>query len=279
VLTEVKGSSADSIYQWHPFYIDALAVRMRSNDTQFFSQDAKYNVTAAVNVSTGVQERYSYTPYGEVTFLNADFSAKGAQSSAINNVLYTGRERDPERGIQINRERYYDPPLGRWLTRDPIGYDAGTVNLYESLMSRPAVNCDPSGFILLPSDEFGSKSCMQWAKDTEIRLGNIDIPGGEGQYRHCLASCCLRKRHGGILGSLLTDQWNYWFEYPNDPTWYGDDSRRDMAAEESGLCAGSKDQSCIDGCRDALKNPNSPCARRPRPRPPVPAPCPRWDKR
>jgi RHS repeat-associated protein len=138
VLTESSQGTAAKVYQWHPFYIDALAVEMRSNDTHFFLQDANYNVTAAVTSATNlVDERYSYSPYGEVTFLNADFSAKGAQSSAINNVLYTGRERDPERGIQINRHRYYDAPLGRWLTRDPAGYVGTERNLYDYVSNKP----------------------------------------------------------------------------------------------------------------------------------------------
>jgi RHS repeat-associated protein len=89
---------------------------------QFYCQDANYNVTAVTNGSGKVLERYSYTPYGEVTFLEDDFAVASSQTSAIGNThLYTGRERDPETGLQLNRHRYYASWLGRWLTRDPIG--------------------------------------------------------------------------------------------------------------------------------------------------------------
>ncbi len=38
-----------------------------------------------------------------------------------------------------------DPVTGRWLTRDPIEYDAGTANLYEDVFSQPTFWLDPFG--------------------------------------------------------------------------------------------------------------------------------------
>ena len=31
---------------------------------------------------------------------------------------------DVETGLQYNRERWYDPIAGRWLSQDPMGFDA-----------------------------------------------------------------------------------------------------------------------------------------------------------
>ena len=42
------------------------------------------------------------------------------------------------------RNRYYSPPLGRWLTRDPIGYRGG-INLYGYVNSSPVGNVDAEG--------------------------------------------------------------------------------------------------------------------------------------
>ncbi len=44
---------------------------------------------------------------------------------------WTGRELDSETGLQYNRARYYDPKTGRWISQDPIGFDAGDGNLYR----------------------------------------------------------------------------------------------------------------------------------------------------
>ena len=86
----------------------------------------------SLNSSAGsVLERYEYDPYGQVTFLDASFSDLSPQESAIGNeYLYTRRRLDPETGLQLNRERYYHVSLGRWISRDPIGYVDGS-NLYN----------------------------------------------------------------------------------------------------------------------------------------------------
>jgi hypothetical protein len=39
----------------------------------------------------------------------------------------------------------YDPSIGRWLQEDPIGFDAGDVNLYCYVGNAPTVATDPSG--------------------------------------------------------------------------------------------------------------------------------------
>jgi RHS repeat-associated protein len=43
------------------------------------------------------------------------------------------------------RNRFSDPVTGRWLTRDPIGYGAGTMNLFEQVFSNPIKWWDPWG--------------------------------------------------------------------------------------------------------------------------------------
>jgi hypothetical protein len=40
---------------------------------------------------------------------------------------------------------YYAPPLGRWITRDPIGYEGSKWNLYEYATSNPIHKRDPQG--------------------------------------------------------------------------------------------------------------------------------------
>ena len=169
VVEERVGADGDSArvdaqYVWHPHYVDALAMRRRDADessgngleeVHYYLQDANYNVTALVDAGGDAVERYHYTPYGEVTFLNAaDFSVKGTQVSAVKNVnLYTGRERDPETGLQLNRQRYYAAHLGRWVNRDPIGYEGSQWNLYEYGTSRPLITVDPEGL------QFGMLIC------------------------------------------------------------------------------------------------------------------------
>ena len=59
------------------------------------------------------------------------------------NYRFTGRELDPETGLQLNRNRFYHQQLaGGWLSRDPIGYEGG-INLYAAYFVPNGV--DPLG--------------------------------------------------------------------------------------------------------------------------------------
>jgi RHS repeat-associated protein len=58
---------------------------------------------------------------------------------------YTGREYDPETGMYYYRARYYDPKAGRFISRDPIGFAGGDINLYAYVGNNPVNLFDPFG--------------------------------------------------------------------------------------------------------------------------------------
>ncbi|MFN0140151.1 MAG: RHS repeat-associated core domain-containing protein, partial [Pyrinomonadaceae bacterium] len=43
---------------------------------------------------------------------------------------FTGREYDSFSSLQYSRARFYDPNLGRFISEDPVGFEAGDFNLY-----------------------------------------------------------------------------------------------------------------------------------------------------
>ena len=59
-------------------------------------------------------------------------------------VADRGYRYDAETENYYVRNRYYSPTLGRWLTRDPIGYQGG-INLYGYVNSSPVGNVDAEG--------------------------------------------------------------------------------------------------------------------------------------
>ena len=79
-----------------------------------------------------------------------------AARAISNELLYTGRIRDPETGLQLNRNRFYASHLGRWVNRDPIGYLGGDNNLYGYVAGRPTYYEDPQGTqVLAPAPIIG----------------------------------------------------------------------------------------------------------------------------
>jgi len=63
---------------------------------------------------------------------------------------YAGREVESATGLSYNRARFYDPAVGRFVSEDPIGFDAGDANLYRYVGNEPTSSTDPSGLVKLP---------------------------------------------------------------------------------------------------------------------------------
>ena len=103
-------------------------------------------------------------PYGEVTVLDADFSVDPNGTDIANELLYTGRRRDPETHLQLNRNRFYHAPLGRWVNRDPIVYRGG-MNRYDYVGTRPTFYTDPTGLYALTNCAKVYDDCMKPVMD------------------------------------------------------------------------------------------------------------------
>ena len=68
-----------------------------------------------------------------------------SESSYGNVTLYAGRELDIDTGLYYDRNRYYSAQLGRFVSRDRIGYEAGDVSVYRYSGNRPLTYRDPNG--------------------------------------------------------------------------------------------------------------------------------------
>ncbi len=74
-----------------------------------------------------------------------DFGGFRSRTEAVTNpYAYTGREYDSAIDLFYYRARYYDPLIGRFLTRDPTGMVSGP-NPYAYAGNNPIVRVDPSG--------------------------------------------------------------------------------------------------------------------------------------
>jgi RHS repeat-associated protein len=117
----------------------------------YLLQDTLYRTMALANSSGAVVEAYDTDAYGNTIIFtgpgpdNTWFTDDDTQSSyGANSIIYCGYRYDAKTGNYYVRNRYYSPTLGRWLTRDPIGYRGG-INLYGYVNSSPVGNVDAEG--------------------------------------------------------------------------------------------------------------------------------------
>jgi len=170
-VEEYVGSTCDTRYVWGLRYIDDL-VTYRKGSTDYYSvADPNWNVVALTNTAGVVQERYNYAAFGKVNIFDAVFAVRATSSCSITRT-FTGQVLDTETGLMLYRNRIYHPTLGRFIQRDPIGYEGDDVNLYRYVNSSPIIYFDSEGTV--NSKEI--KYCI----------------GGLSPARY---ACCLRANH------------------------------------------------------------------------------------
>jgi RHS repeat-associated protein len=138
-------------YVWSPVYIDALIARdfdgagnSAITNRVYPTQDANWNVTGLLNSSGTPIERYQYDAYGKRTILSGGFAVISA-STANFNQAHQGGFIDAVTNRMLFRNRFYDTTLMRWVSRDPIGFEGGSLNLFEYVSSNPLFGLDPLG--------------------------------------------------------------------------------------------------------------------------------------
>lgn len=121
----------------HGTAVDELLARTSSGGATAWYLTDRLNSVRDVSDSTGaVIYHAAYDGFGRLT----------AQSgSGGDRFKFSGREYDSATGLYHNRNREYDPETGRFMSPDPIGFDAGDANLYRYVGNSPVNSSDPLG--------------------------------------------------------------------------------------------------------------------------------------
>lgn len=127
-------------------YIDDQIALKTAGSVSYFHRSYNQTTEAVTSASGNLVERYiETTPYGGYLIQDASGNIL-TQSSIGNRSVFQGAPMtDPMSGMVYLRNRWYSPSLGRFVSRDPMGYDAGDVNLYRFAGNLVETTVDPYG--------------------------------------------------------------------------------------------------------------------------------------
>jgi RHS repeat-associated protein len=110
---------------------------VRDGELYAYVRDRLGSVRLVVRESTGnVVQRIEYDDFGRVLLdTNPGFQPFG----------FVGGLTDPDTGLVHFGAREYDPESGRFLSRDPLGFEGGDLNPYAYVGNDPINRIDPLG--------------------------------------------------------------------------------------------------------------------------------------
>lgn len=149
-----------------------------------------------LDAQTGdVIQQLDYNAFGAITHdSNPGFQPFG----------FAGGLWDAHTGLYHFGRRDYDPATGRWLSKDPIGFQGGSFNLYSYCDSDPVNAVDPTGTIWHNIETFTVIGRKAVAFTDKYNLTG-DPYGARDFGRHCYGSCLATLYAGGDLGGAFTN--------------------------------------------------------------------------
>ena len=131
-------------YVWQPEALDRdvplTVYDVVSEKTYYYHTDANKNVPELSDESGNVVAHYEYSPFGSLTKATGDYAA-------TNPFRFSCEYFDEQTGLVYYNYRYYNPKLGRWISRDPIE-EQGGFNLYGMIGNNPLYGWDDKGYAI-----------------------------------------------------------------------------------------------------------------------------------
>lgn len=121
-----------------PLFVLTLGIaQAEPGKVTYVYTDAQGTPIAEADANGNITATFDYRPYGSQ-----------ALGSAPTGPGYTGHVNDPDTGLLYMQARYYDPVIGRFLSRDPIGPTTGDLfnfNRFDYGNNNPINRIDPDG--------------------------------------------------------------------------------------------------------------------------------------
>jgi len=169
-------ASTGTLSATNVFGADGLISRRTAGASVFYNFDDRGNVAQTLDGNGNSFSVFQYDVWGNRT--QPVGNTPGPWDMGARFGYYT----DTETGLSLLTHRFYDPVVGRFLTRDPLGYGGG-INLYGYVRNNPVNRVDPRG----TQSIIGVEDCNCSAPDnggSGFTFTGDDGPFGSGNYEN-----------------------------------------------------------------------------------------------
>ncbi|HCP1775059.1 TPA: RHS repeat protein, partial [Escherichia coli] len=171
-----------------------------------------------------------------------------------------GQQYDKESGLYYNRNRYYDPLQGRYITPDPIGLRGGW-NMYQYPLN-PIQVIDPMGLDAIENMTSGgliyavsgvpgliaansiTNSAYQFGYDMDAIVGGAHN-GAADAMRHCYLMCRMTKTFGSTIADVIGKNHEAAGNRQGQPA---KERIMDLKNNTVGIACGDFSAKCSDAC-------------------------------
>lgn len=140
ILARLKHAAASARSVTFGLVLSALLLPSAAHAAKqvtYYQTDQNGTVLATTDEAGNILTQSDRRPYGEQVMGTPD-AGPG----------YTGHVDDPDTGLVYMQARYYDPAVGRFISRDPVGVDPANItsfNRYRYAANNPINVTDPDG--------------------------------------------------------------------------------------------------------------------------------------
>lgn len=137
VLAETDLSG--NITGYYVYGLGLISKITSSGQVYYYHYDGIGSTIALTDLSGDIVNKYAYDAFGDVL---------SQEETIPNSFKYVGRfgVTDEGNGLLYMRARYYDPKIGRFINKDPMG-SAGGLNVYSYTGDNPINWVDPLGLL------------------------------------------------------------------------------------------------------------------------------------
>ena len=151
VSTKSGGSFGDTstqewVYTVGPGMINNVLERHKANyaatttTSEFYQYDHRGNVAAVTDYSGKILRGYQYDAFGNIPF---SFATGQSGAAPTDDILFTGKDLDPDTGLYYFNARWLDSDTGRFLSK--AGSTPDSEHPYTLSNNSPIMDPDPTG--------------------------------------------------------------------------------------------------------------------------------------